>query len=93
MRNIDHFIAGAAFASGERQGDIFDPNNACLDGGVCDVNSIHPVTAATGDGFFVRSVAMSMGGLRMAIARVQSLGASSGLRRGSLGRSVARTAE
>ena len=27
MRNIDHFIAGAAYASGERQGDVFDPNN------------------------------------------------------------------
>ncbi len=27
MRNIDHFIAGAPFASGERQGDVFDPNN------------------------------------------------------------------
>jgi hypothetical protein len=52
-----------------RLGDIFDPNNACLDGGVCDVNSIHPITPSTADGFFVRSVAMSMGGLRMAIAR------------------------
>lgn len=52
-----------------RLGDIFDPNNACLDGGVCDVNSIHPITAATQDGFFVRSVVMSMGGLRMAVAR------------------------
>lgn len=27
MRNIDHFIGGGAFASGERQGDIFDPNS------------------------------------------------------------------
>ncbi|MDB5691131.1 MAG: CoA-acylating methylmalonate-semialdehyde dehydrogenase, partial [Alphaproteobacteria bacterium] len=32
MRNIDHFIGGAALASGERQeagrfGDVFDPNN------------------------------------------------------------------
>jgi malonate-semialdehyde dehydrogenase (acetylating)/methylmalonate-semialdehyde dehydrogenase len=27
MRKIDHFIGGAAFASGERQGEIFDPNN------------------------------------------------------------------
>src|SRR3954470_13381921 len=27
MRNIDHFIGGAALASGARQGDIFDPNN------------------------------------------------------------------
>jgi malonate-semialdehyde dehydrogenase (acetylating)/methylmalonate-semialdehyde dehydrogenase len=27
MRKIDHFIAGASFASGERQGDVFDPNN------------------------------------------------------------------
>ena len=26
MRTIDHFIGGAAYASGERQGDVFDPN-------------------------------------------------------------------
>src|SRR4028119_1400235 len=26
MRNIDHFIAGAGYASGERQGDVFNPN-------------------------------------------------------------------
>ncbi|HEY0084607.1 MAG TPA: aldehyde dehydrogenase family protein, partial [Allosphingosinicella sp.] len=26
MRNIDHFIGGAAVSSGERHGDIFDPN-------------------------------------------------------------------
>jgi malonate-semialdehyde dehydrogenase (acetylating)/methylmalonate-semialdehyde dehydrogenase len=27
MRNIDHFVAGAAYASGERQSEVFDPNN------------------------------------------------------------------
>jgi malonate-semialdehyde dehydrogenase (acetylating)/methylmalonate-semialdehyde dehydrogenase len=27
MRKIDHFIGGASYASGERQGDVFDPNN------------------------------------------------------------------
>jgi malonate-semialdehyde dehydrogenase (acetylating)/methylmalonate-semialdehyde dehydrogenase len=27
MRKIDHFIGGAAYAAGERQGDVFDPNN------------------------------------------------------------------
>jgi malonate-semialdehyde dehydrogenase (acetylating)/methylmalonate-semialdehyde dehydrogenase len=27
MRKIDHFIGGATYASGERQGDVFDPNN------------------------------------------------------------------
>ena len=27
MRYIDHFIAGATYASGERHGDVFDPNN------------------------------------------------------------------
>uniref|UniRef100_UPI002FC722F5 CoA-acylating methylmalonate-semialdehyde dehydrogenase n=1 Tax=Sphingomonas sp. TaxID=28214 RepID=UPI002FC722F5 len=27
MRNIDHFIGGGAFAAGERQGDVYDPNN------------------------------------------------------------------
>lgn len=52
-----------------RLGDIFDPNNACLDGGVCDVASIQPITPETGDGFVVRSLIMSMGGLRMTIAR------------------------
>jgi malonate-semialdehyde dehydrogenase (acetylating) / methylmalonate-semialdehyde dehydrogenase len=26
MRRIDHFIGGASFASGERQGEVFDPN-------------------------------------------------------------------
>jgi malonate-semialdehyde dehydrogenase (acetylating)/methylmalonate-semialdehyde dehydrogenase len=27
MRKIDHFIGGASYASGERQGDVFDPNS------------------------------------------------------------------
>jgi malonate-semialdehyde dehydrogenase (acetylating)/methylmalonate-semialdehyde dehydrogenase len=27
MRQIDHFIGGASCASGERHGDVFDPNN------------------------------------------------------------------
>ena len=27
MRQIDHFIGGASYAAGERQGDVFDPNN------------------------------------------------------------------
>jgi malonate-semialdehyde dehydrogenase (acetylating)/methylmalonate-semialdehyde dehydrogenase len=27
MRNIDHFIGGAPHVSGERHGDVFDPNN------------------------------------------------------------------
>ena len=27
MRKIDHFVGGASYASGERQGDVFDPNN------------------------------------------------------------------
>src|SRR5213596_619794 len=26
LRSIDHFIGGSPFASGERQGDVFDPN-------------------------------------------------------------------
>ena len=26
LRTIDHYIAGASFASGERQSDVFDPN-------------------------------------------------------------------
>ncbi len=34
MRNIDHFIGGGAYASGERQGDIFDPNNGGVQGQV-----------------------------------------------------------
>lgn len=52
-----------------RLGDVFDPNNACLDGGVCDINSLHRVTAGTTDGFFMRSVVMSVGGLRAVVAR------------------------
>ena len=27
MRNIDHFISGGAHAAGQRQSDVFDPNN------------------------------------------------------------------
>ena len=27
MRAISHFVGGEAYASGERQGDVFDPNN------------------------------------------------------------------
>jgi malonate-semialdehyde dehydrogenase (acetylating)/methylmalonate-semialdehyde dehydrogenase len=30
MRNIDHFIGGAALASGERTSDVFDPNNGVV---------------------------------------------------------------
>jgi len=30
MRNIDHFIAGAPLTAGERQGDVFDPNNGVV---------------------------------------------------------------
>ena len=26
LRSIDHFIGGSSFASGERQGEVFDPN-------------------------------------------------------------------
>jgi malonate-semialdehyde dehydrogenase (acetylating)/methylmalonate-semialdehyde dehydrogenase len=34
MRQIDHFIGGGSYASGERQGDIFDPNNGGVQGRV-----------------------------------------------------------
>jgi malonate-semialdehyde dehydrogenase (acetylating)/methylmalonate-semialdehyde dehydrogenase len=30
MRTIDHFIGGASFASGERQGDVYDPNRGIV---------------------------------------------------------------
>ncbi|HXH00294.1 MAG TPA: CoA-acylating methylmalonate-semialdehyde dehydrogenase [Sphingomicrobium sp.] len=30
MRNIDHFINGAHFAAGERQGDVWDPSNGVV---------------------------------------------------------------
>ncbi|MDP9413463.1 MAG: CoA-acylating methylmalonate-semialdehyde dehydrogenase [Pseudomonadota bacterium] len=30
MRKIDHFIGGAAYAAGERQGEVFDPNNGSV---------------------------------------------------------------
>ena len=26
LRSIDHFIGGSTFASGERRGEVFDPN-------------------------------------------------------------------
>ena len=26
LRDIDHFIAGEAYSSGDRSGDVFDPN-------------------------------------------------------------------
>jgi len=59
MRNIDHFIAGAGFASGERHGDVFDPNQgsvqakvgfgtaADLDKAVRAANEAWPEWAAT----------------------------------------------
>lgn len=52
-----------------RLGDVFDPNNACLDGGVCDISSLHPITGETTDAFFLRSMVMSVGGLRAVVAR------------------------
>ena len=27
MKQVDHFIGGACLAAGERQGEVFDPNN------------------------------------------------------------------
>src|SRR3546814_11451643 len=30
MRNIDHFIGGGAHATGERQGELFDPNSGSV---------------------------------------------------------------
>src|ERR1700709_1399706 len=59
MRNIDHFVAGAAYASGERQGEIFDPNNggvqarvglgtsADLERAVSAARAVWPAWAAT----------------------------------------------
>jgi hypothetical protein len=52
-----------------RLGTIFEANNACLDGGVCDVGSIYPMDKAVNEGFFVRSVVMGVGSLRTVIAR------------------------
>lgn len=52
-----------------RLGDVFDPNNACLDGGVCDISSLHAITPETTDAFFLRSMVMSVGGLRAVVAR------------------------
>jgi malonate-semialdehyde dehydrogenase (acetylating)/methylmalonate-semialdehyde dehydrogenase len=59
MRNIDHYIGGAALASGERRGDVFDPNNggvqakvsfgtaADLDRAVAAAREAQPAWAAT----------------------------------------------
>lgn len=52
-----------------RLGDIFEPNNACLDGGACDVGSIYPMEKAASDGFFARSIVLGVGSLRTVIAR------------------------
>ena len=30
LRSIDHFIGGSSFASGERQGEVFDPNQGAV---------------------------------------------------------------
>ncbi len=56
-----------------RLGDIFEPNNACLDGGACDLGSIYPMGKATNDGFFARSVVLGVGSLRTVIARALGL--------------------
>src|SRR3954468_23172530 len=34
LRSIDHFIGGSSFASGERQADVFDPNQGEVQGQV-----------------------------------------------------------
>jgi malonate-semialdehyde dehydrogenase (acetylating)/methylmalonate-semialdehyde dehydrogenase len=59
MRNIDHFIGGAAVSAGERRGDIFDPNSgevqanvrfgtaADLARAVANANAAYPAWAAT----------------------------------------------
>jgi malonate-semialdehyde dehydrogenase (acetylating) / methylmalonate-semialdehyde dehydrogenase len=59
MRNIEHFIGGASHASGERQGDVFDPNNggvqarvrlgtaADLEKAVANAREAYPAWAAT----------------------------------------------
>ncbi len=59
MRNIDHFIGGGAYASGERQSDIFDPNSggvqakvglgsaADLDKAMANALAAQPAWAAT----------------------------------------------
>jgi hypothetical protein len=52
-----------------RLGTIFEANNACLDGGVCDVGSIYPMDKSPNEGFFIRSVIMGVGSLRTVIAR------------------------
>jgi hypothetical protein len=39
-----------------RLGNIFDVNNACWDGGACDVGSIYPIDKVHHDGFLARSV-------------------------------------
>src|SRR6478735_8138021 len=59
LRSIDHFIGGSTFASGERQGDVFDPNQgqvqahvrlgsaADLDHAVAAARHAQPAWAAT----------------------------------------------
>jgi len=59
LRSIDHFIGGSSFASGERQGEVFDPNqgqvqahvglgsSADLDKAVAAARAAQPAWAAT----------------------------------------------
>src|SRR5919199_884195 len=59
LRSIDHFIAGSSFASGERQGEVFDPNqgkpqasvrlgtSTDLDKAVAAAKAAQPAWAAT----------------------------------------------
>ncbi len=56
-----------------RLGSIFDPNNACLDGGGCDVGTVFPMAEVTDDGFFGQSMLFSFGSLRQSIAAALGL--------------------
>ncbi len=56
-----------------RLGNIFDLNNACWDGGACDVGSIYPIDKVAHDGFLARSVIGIVVALRGVLASALGL--------------------
>ena len=57
MRNIDHFVAGGTLASGERHGDVFDPNNGGVQAkvGLGTAADLDKAVAIAADGGFYQT--------------------------------------
>lgn len=56
----------------EGLGGCMDYGNATLDGGFCDPDSIEPITQCPDDEFFYESLAMSLKGMELTVARLAS---------------------